>query len=162
MTIRRSRSTLGGYVHEHRSRVDEIERARRKRVGTDVVPEDLDVRGVYLAQKPHLQVGGDHTPGRADDIRQPPGDRPSPPTNLQTPSALADSKTLNAPLRKGVETLLQQLKTARFVLGGVRERVVRCLTHSQNRKLRYPSPSTRSPLATTRALAASENARRIA
>jgi hypothetical protein len=32
--------------------------------------------------------------------------------------------------------LLQQLKTARFVLGGMRERVVRYLTHSQHRKLR--------------------------
>ena len=40
--------------------------------------------------------------------------------------------------------MLQQLKTARFVLGGMRERVVRCLTHSQNRKLRYRSPSGRA------------------
>jgi hypothetical protein len=77
----------GGYMHEHRSCVYEIEGARRKRVGADIVPKDLDVRGVYLGQKPQLQVGGDHAPGRADDVRQPPGDRPSPPTDLQTPRA---------------------------------------------------------------------------
>jgi len=130
-------------VHEHCSRVDEIERARRKRIGADVVPEDLDVRGVYLAQEAQLQVGGDHPSGRAGDFRQPPGDRPSPPTDFQAPSAFADPKTLNAPLGQGVETLLQQLKTARFVLGGMRERVVRCLTHSQNRKPRYSSPPLR-------------------
>ena len=73
----------------------------------------------------------------------PPGDRPSPSTDFQAPSAFTDPKTLNAPLGKGVETLLQQLKTARFVLGGVRERVILCLTHSQNRKLRYSSPPGR-------------------
>ena len=87
--------------------MDEIERARRERVGADVVPEDFDVRGAYLGQEPQLQVGGDHAPGRTDDIGQPPDDRPSPPADLQAPSALADSKTLNAPLRKGVKTLLQ-------------------------------------------------------
>ena len=42
----------GGYMHEHRSRMDQIERAGRKRAGADVVPDDLDVRGVYLAQEP--------------------------------------------------------------------------------------------------------------
>jgi hypothetical protein len=131
----------GGYVHEHRSCMYELERAGRKRVYADVVPEDLDVRGVYLTQKPQLQVGGDHAPGRADDIGQPPGDRPSPPADLQASGAIADSKTLNAPLRQGVETLLQQLKTARFVLGGVRERVVRSLTHSQDHKPRHSSPT---------------------
>jgi hypothetical protein len=129
----------GGNVHEHCSGVYEIERARRKRIGADVVSKDLDVRDVYLGQEAQLQVGGDHPPGRADDFRQPPGDRPPPPTDFQAPSALADPKTLNAPLGKGVETLLQQLKTARFVPGGMRERVVRCLTHSQNRKLRLAS-----------------------
>ncbi len=95
-----------GYVHEHGSRVDEIEGAGRKRIGADVVPKDLDVRGVYLGEKPELQIGGDHTPSRADDLRQPPGDRPSPSADLQTASALADSKTLDAPLRQRVETLL--------------------------------------------------------
>src|SRR5215472_16359578 len=136
----------GRYMHEHCSCVYEIERARRKRVGAYVVSKDLDVRGVYLGQKPQLQDGGDHPTGRADDFRQPPGDRPSPSADFQTSSALADPETLNAPLGKGVETLLQQLKTARFVLGGVRERVVRCLTHSQNRKLRHSSPSGRTLL----------------
>ena len=68
-----------GYMHEHRSCMYEIERAGRKRIGTDVVPDDLDVRGVYLTQKPNLQVGTDHAPGRASHIGQPPGDRPSPP-----------------------------------------------------------------------------------
>lgn len=121
------------------ARVYEIERARRKRVGTDVVSKDLDVGEVYLGQKPQLQVGGDHASGRTDDISQPPGDRPSPSTDLQAPSALADSKTLNAPLRQRVQTVLQQLKTTRFVLGGMRERIVRCLTHSQNRKPRGPA-----------------------
>ena len=38
-----------------------------------------NVRGVYLAQKPQLQVGSDHAAGRANHSRQPPGDRPSPP-----------------------------------------------------------------------------------
>ena len=108
----------------------EIERAGPKRAGADVVSDDLDVRGVYLTQKPDLQVGSDHAPGRANQIGQPPGDRPSPPTDFQTPSAHADPETLNALFRKRVETLLQQLKTARFVLGGMRERVVRSLTHS--------------------------------
>ena len=107
---------------------------RRKGVGADVVSKDLDVRRVYLAQKPQLEVRGDHASGGANDIRQPAGDRPSPPTDLQTPSAPADSKALDAPLRKRVEMLLQQLKTARFVLGGMRERVVWRLTHDQNRK----------------------------
>jgi hypothetical protein len=87
----------GGDMHEHRSCVDEIERVRRKCVGADVVPEDLDVRGVYLGQEPQLKVGGDHVSGRADEARQPPGDRPSPPADLQAPSALSDSQTLNAP-----------------------------------------------------------------
>jgi len=41
----------------------------------------------------------------------------------------------------------QQLKTARFVLGGMRERVIRSLTHSQDHKLRPSSPpATRQPL----------------
>src|SRR5262249_20697162 len=123
-----------GYMHEHRSCVDEIERAWRKRVGADVVPQDLDVRGVYPSQQPSLQVGSDHPPGRASHIGQKPGDRPSPPADLQAPGALADPKTLNAPLRQRVETLLQQVKTARFVLGGMRERVVRRLTHSEDHK----------------------------
>ena len=123
-------------MHEHCSCVYEIERSGRECVGADVVPKDLDVRGVYLLQKSQLQVGSGHASGRAYDFRQPPRDRPSPSTDLQTPSALADSNTLNAPLRKRIETLLQQLKTARFVLGRMRERVVRCLTHNQNRKLR--------------------------
>jgi len=56
-------------------------------------------------------------------------------------SGLADAKTLNAALGERVETLLQQLKTTRFVLGGMRKCVVRCLAHSQNRRLRY-SPSS--------------------
>ncbi len=132
-------------MHEHRSRVYEIERARRKRIAADVVPDDLDVRGVYLGQQPDLQVRGDHAPGRTDDLRQPPGDRPPPPADLQTPSTLVDSKTLNAPLRQRVETLLQQLKTARFIRSGMRERIVRCLTHSQNCKPRCSSPPGRSP-----------------
>ncbi len=75
-------------------------RAGRKRAAADVVPNDLDVRGVNLTQEPDLQVGSDHPPGRADHIGQPPGDRPSPPADLQAPRALADSKTLNAPLGK--------------------------------------------------------------
>jgi hypothetical protein len=83
--------------------------------------------------------------GRADDIGEPPGDRPSPAPDLQTPSALADSKTLNAPLRKRVETVLQQLKTAGFVVGGMRERVVRSFTHSQDRKPLCSSASGRGP-----------------
>ena len=138
-------------MHEHRSCMYEIERAGRKRAGADVVPDDLDVEGVYLTQKPQLQVGSDHAPGRASHIGQPPGDRPSPPTDLQTPRALADSKTLNAPLRKRVETLLQQLKTARFVLGGMRERVVRSLTHSQDHKLRHSSAARCAPALTQNA-----------
>jgi hypothetical protein len=95
----------GGYMHEHRSCVDEIERAGRERVGADVVSDDLDVGSVDLGQKPQLQVGGGHMSGRAGDMGEPPGDRPSPAPDLQTPSALADSKTLNAPLRKRVETV---------------------------------------------------------
>jgi hypothetical protein len=110
--------------------VDEIERAGRERAGADVVPNDLDVRGAYPTQIPQLQVGGDHPPGRADHLRQPPGDRPSPPADLQAPRALADPQTLNTPLGQRVQTLLQQLKTARFILGGMRERVIRGLTHS--------------------------------
>lgn len=121
--------------------VYEIERSGRERVGADVVPVYLDVLGVYLGQKHQMQVCSDHASGRADDFRQPSGDRPSRSADLQTPSTLADSKTLNAPLRKGVEPLLQQLETAPFVFGRMRERVVRCLTHNQNRKLRYSSPS---------------------
>ena len=121
-------------MHEHRSCVYEIERAKRKAVGADVVSKDLDVRRVYLAQKTQLEIRSDHASGGANDIRQPAGDRPSPPTDLQTPSAPADSKPLNAPLRKGVEMLLQQLKTARFVLGGMRERIIWRLAHDQNRK----------------------------
>jgi len=101
----------GGHMHEYRPCMDEIERVRRKRVGADVVPEDLDVRGIDLGQEPHLQVCGDYVSGRADELGQPPGDRPSPPANLQAPRCLADFKTLNAPLRKWVKTLLQQLKT---------------------------------------------------
>jgi hypothetical protein len=139
-----------GDMHEHRSGVNEIERAWRKRVGADVVPDDLDVRGVYLTQKPQLQVGGDHAPGRANYLRQPPGDRPSPATDLQAPSALADAKTLNAPFRKRVETLLQQLETARFSVGGMRERVVRRLTHSQDHKpQRCSRAAARQPLTRT-------------
>jgi hypothetical protein len=42
----------GGYMHEHRSCVDEIERAGRERVGADVVSDDLDVGSVDLGQKP--------------------------------------------------------------------------------------------------------------
>jgi len=127
----------GGDMHEYRSCVDEIERAGRKRVGADVVPEDLDVRGVYLGQEPQRQVGGSDASVRADDIRQPPRDRPSPPADLQAPSALADANTLKTLLGKRVETLLQQLKTARFVLGGMRERVARSLTHSQDHRPRH-------------------------
>ena len=115
--------------------------------GADVAPEDLDVRSVYLGQEPKLQVGGDHAPGRADHIGQPPGDRPSAPADLQAPRALTDFKTLNAPLREQAETLLQQLKTARLVQSGMRERIVRSLTHSQDHKPRYASPpATRQPL----------------
>jgi hypothetical protein len=35
--------------------------------------------------------------------------------------SFANPKTLNAPLGKGIEALLQQLKTARFGLGGMRK-----------------------------------------
>ena len=55
-----------GYVHEHSPCVYQIEGVGRERIGADVVSKDLDVRGVYPAQKPHLQVGGDHASGRAD------------------------------------------------------------------------------------------------
>jgi hypothetical protein len=71
------------------------------------VSKDLDIRGVYLGQEPQLKVGGDHPPRRPDEISQPPGDRPSPSTDLQTLVASSESKTLNTPFRKGVETLLQ-------------------------------------------------------
>jgi hypothetical protein len=112
-------------MHEHGSRVYEIERAQWKRVGADIVPKDLDVRCAYLAQEPQFEVRRDHASARTNDVRQPASNRPSPPTYLQTPSAPADAKTPDAPLRKGIETLLQQLKTARFVLSGMRERIVR-------------------------------------
>ena len=58
----------GGDMHEHRPGVDEIESAWRERAGADVVPEDLDVRGVYLTQKPQLQVGGEHVAARAGHL----------------------------------------------------------------------------------------------
>src|SRR5690242_21187480 len=112
-------------MHEHCTCMDEIERAGRKRTGADVMPEDLDVREGYLGQEAQLQVSGDHAAGRAGHVGQPPGDRPPPAADLQAPRALADLKTLDAPLGKRVQTLLQQLKTARFVLRGMRERVVR-------------------------------------
>jgi hypothetical protein len=80
--------------------MDEIERAGRKRAGADVVPEDLNVRGA--GQEPRLQVSGDHESGRTGHVGQPPGDRPSPPADLQAPGVLADFKTLDAPLGQWV------------------------------------------------------------
>ena len=133
MTIRRSRSTLGDKCMSTARVCMRSKEIKRKRVGADVVSKDLDVRQVYLAQKPQLEVRGDHASGRPNDLGQPGVIDPRP-TDLQTPGAPADSKTVDSPLREGVETLLQQLKTARFVLGGMRERVVRGLTHDQNRK----------------------------
>ena len=141
VTIRRSRSTLGD-ICMSTARVC----MRSKELGgnvsvrmscrrTSTFEASISVRNPNCRS---VAITRPVAPTTSDSHR---GDRPSPPTDLQTPSALPDSKTLNAPLRKGVETLLQQLKTARFVLGGVRERVVRCLTHSQNRKPRYSSPS---------------------
>ena len=106
----------------------------RERVGPDVVSKNFDIRGVYLAQEPHLEIGGRHVSGRANPLGHPPSDRPSPPTDLQTPSAPAYPEALDAPLREWVEMLLQQLKTARVVLGRMRERIIRCLAHSQDRK----------------------------
>ena len=112
MTIRRSRSTLGD-ICMSTARVC----MRSKEPGGNVsVRMSCRMTSTFEAsislRNPNLQVGTDHAPGRADHIRQPPGDRPSPPTDLQTSSASADSKTLDAPLRERVETLLQQLKTA--------------------------------------------------
>ena len=42
-----------------------------------------------------------------------------------------------------VQPSLQQLKTTRFVLARMRERVVRCIPHSQNRKAQPPLPLAR-------------------
>jgi hypothetical protein len=42
--------------------------------------------------------------------------------------------------------LLEQLKTARFVIRRMRERIVRCLTHSQNRKPRDSLPAAPEPV----------------
>jgi hypothetical protein len=70
------------------------------------VSKDLDIRSVYLGQEPHLKIGGDHLSGPADEISQPSGDRPSPPTDLQKLATSSESKTLNTPFRKWVETLL--------------------------------------------------------
>jgi len=49
--------------------------------------------------------------------------------------------------RQRVEALLQQLKTARFVLGRMRERVIRSLTHSHDHKPRhFPRPAVPRPV----------------
>ncbi len=133
-------------MHEHRSGVDEIERAWRNvpvRTScrmTSTFEASISVRNPNCRSVAITRPAG---PTKSDSHRV---IDPRPPADLQAPSARADAKTLNAPLRKRVETLLQQLKAARFVLGGMRERVIRSLTHSQDHKPRHSSrPAARQP-----------------
>jgi hypothetical protein len=118
--------------------VNEIERPLRERVGAKVMAQNLDVRLVDRGEEVELEVGGGHVPFGADVSGKPVSDRAAAAADLETPGASTDSEPVDAPNRQWIETLLEQLETARLVLGEMGKRVVRHVAHAQIVRLLPP------------------------
>ena len=102
-------------VHQHRPRVHEIERPLREAVGADVVAEHFDVRSADLLEEAGLEIRRGHMPVRADLLGEPARDRAASAADLQASSTSRDGEPLDPPDRERVETLLEQLESARLV-----------------------------------------------
>jgi hypothetical protein len=133
-------------VHQHRPRVDEVERPGRERVRADVAAQHRDVRSADLREDAELEVRrGDMTLG-ADRLGELARHGAAAAADLEAARAAPDAEPLQPPHRQRVEPLLEQLEPARLRGGRMRERVVGSLVHASDlllAPLRCPGPRRR-------------------
>jgi len=106
-------------MHEHEPGVNQVERALRQGVGNNVVPANLKIRTLERVEKACVDVGDDHTAGRADALAQPGGDRATSASEFQAMPATGDSALLDVVDGPGIEQLTQSGEPVARLHGGV-------------------------------------------
>src|SRR5262249_48855149 len=92
-----------GKVKENCTGMHEIERFCFERIGDDVVLTNLEIRKIERIQESRVDVGRDHSPGRADVATQPVHDGTTAGSDVQALPPLGDAKIRQVALCPGVE-----------------------------------------------------------
>jgi hypothetical protein len=95
-------------MHEQATTVNEIEVCDVEGIAQDVVLPHLDGWRILLVQKANITVGRNDMSRRADAIREPTSDRPTPSRNEETPPSRGDPHAFHSKLSERVEKFLEE------------------------------------------------------